>query len=132
MKASRVASMMGSTTGPVPLMDATSLEITLFTQRPANPDSQDSVSLSSRMRSASCRMRDTSRSLQPPAATASRPDDSRGKPMRPAPFTGSASCSAAVVSACATGDQDSAGRSGGGAANCRSSASIRATGVCPR
>lgn len=132
MNASRVASMIGSTTGPDPFIDAASLETTLLIPRPANPDSQESVSLSSRMRSASRRMRGTSRSLQPAAATASSPDDSRGKPIRPAPFTGSASCSAAVVSASPTGDQDPAGRSGGGAVNRCSSPSTRAMGVCPR
>lgn len=124
--------MIGAITGPVPLSEAMSLETTLLTQRPANPESHEPVSFSSRIRSASCRMRGTSRSLQPLAATASSPDVRRGKPIRPAPVTGSASCSAMVVSACPTGDQDSAGRSAGGPANCRSSPSISATGVCPR
>lgn len=124
--------MIGSTTGPVLLIEAMSLATTLLTQRPAKPDSRELVSFRSRMRSASCRMRGTSRSLQPPAATASSPEASRGKPIRPAPVTGSASCSAIVVSACPTGDQDSAGRSGAGAVNWRSSPSTSATGVWPR
>lgn len=123
--------MIGSTTSPVPDSASTSLVDTRPTQRPVNPATQEPVSFSSRIRSASCRMRGRSRSRQPLAATANSPAVSRGKAIRPAPATGSASCSAIVRTAWDTGDQASPGRRAGGRANSSSSQSISARGVCP-
>lgn len=130
--ASRVASMAPDTSGPVPVAAATTLAATFPAQRPAREPIQEPLSFSSRIRSTSRRIRSESASPQPPAATATSPDISRGKVIRPAPVTGAASCSASTSSACPSGDQEAAGRSGGGARNCSSAQSTSATGVCPR
>lgn len=97
LNASSAASMIASTTGcPWTDIDDTSRATVFPTHRPA---SQPPVSLSSRTRSASVQIRDSPRSPQPPAATASSPHASRGNVIRPAPPTGSASCSAIADSA---------------------------------
>ncbi|MEX3101829.1 hypothetical protein [Streptomyces sp. ST1020] len=86
--------------------------------------------MSRRIRVSSRRMRSESEPpLHSPARTATSPAVSLGNVNWPAARTGSVSCSAMTRRACQSGDQDSVLSSCGGAANCSSSQSTRASGV---